>query len=79
MLTPLKAMINMNCVYSSYRAVNTLRLGKRNQPVNAVMENNHCWFSDLSKTHKYTVWAESKNFWMLKPAFQIVTCGTSQG
>ena len=39
------------CIYSPYRAVNTLRLGYTNQSVNAVKGNNRCLFSD---PHKYT-------------------------
>jgi len=34
-----------------YRAVNTLRLGYKNQSVNAVRGNNRCLFSDPHKTH----------------------------
>jgi hypothetical protein len=38
----------------TYRAVNTFRLGYKNQSVNAVLWNTRCLFSDPHKTHKYT-------------------------
>ena len=49
---------NVEC--RTYRAVNTLRLSYKNQPVNAAQWNNRCLFSDLHKTHKRTVCAERR-------------------
>jgi uncharacterized protein YktA (UPF0223 family) len=46
--------INKTHKYSTYRAVNTLRLSYTNQSVNAVQWNNSCLFWDLHKTHKYS-------------------------
>jgi hypothetical protein len=51
------AKININYTYRFrlYRAVNILRPGYKNQPVNAVYGDNRCLLSDPYKTHKYTV------------------------
>jgi len=47
---------NVEC--RTYRAVNTLLLGYKNQSVNVVYGNNRCLFWDSHETHEYTVWAE---------------------
>jgi len=45
---------------SSYRAVNTLCVGYKNQSVNVVYESNRCLFWDPYETYKYNVWAERR-------------------
>ena len=49
-------------VPSPYRAVNTLRLGYKNQPLNVVKGNIRCLFSDPHKTHKYSCVGRTWNF-----------------
>ena len=46
-------MINLNYIriLSPYLAVNTLRLGYKNQSVNVVYGNNRCLLCDPHKTH----------------------------
>ena len=47
------------CVFSPYRAVNTLRLGYKTSQLMLYREIIVCFFSDPHKTHKFNVWAES--------------------
>jgi len=42
---------------SSYRAVNSLRLGYTDQTVNTVWGRIRCLFWDTSRTSKYALWA----------------------
>jgi hypothetical protein len=65
----------------TYRAVNTLRLGYKNQSVNALQWNNHCLFWDPHKTHNYALRAvpsrlQRMNERALKTA-QSVSCKRS--
>jgi hypothetical protein len=58
----------MHCVGRTYRAVNTLRLGYKNESVNAVQWNNRCFFSDPHKTHKHiNKWNSSSSIRHLQP------------
>jgi hypothetical protein len=52
--------VELNLKTQPYRAVNTLRLGYKNQSVNAVWGSNRYFFPDPHKTQKYTVWAERR-------------------
>jgi hypothetical protein len=48
---------------SSYRAVNTFRLGYENKPVSALHGNNRCLLLYKYKTHnKYTLSAQCRIF-----------------
>ena len=58
--------INLNCICLPYRAVSTIRLGKINQSVNTVTESNHCWFTDLSKTHINVPCGQNVEFFNVK-------------
>jgi hypothetical protein len=51
---------NVEC--RTYRAVNTPRLGYKNQSVNAVQWNNRCLFW-IHRTHKYTVCGGAEGTW----------------
>ena len=51
----------------SYSAVNTLRLGYKNQSVNAVQGNNRCLFSDPYKTRKYILCGQNVKVLHVKP------------
>jgi len=46
---------NRNQIFNSYRAVNAVRLGYRNQSVNTVYGNHRCLFSNPQATQKHTV------------------------
>jgi hypothetical protein len=46
---------NRNQIFNSYRAVNAVRLGYRNQSVNIVYGNHRCLFLNPQATQKYTV------------------------
>ena len=69
--------IKLNYIHgsNSYRAVNTLRLSYTNQSVNAVQGNNRCLFSDLHKTHKYSLCGQNVEHLNVKLAVHIVTTG----
>ena len=56
----INTLCGQNVEFRTPRAVNTLRLSYKNQPVNAVQWNNRCLFSDSHKTHKCTVWTECR-------------------
>jgi hypothetical protein len=65
-------------VVRTYRAVNTLRLGYKNQSVNAVQWNNRCLFSDflrLTGTEDIPLPVESINR-TYKPLINValITC-----
>jgi len=49
---------NVEC--RTYRAVNTLRLCYKNQPVIAVQWNKRCLFRELYETRQYTARAERR-------------------
>jgi hypothetical protein len=49
-------------IFSPYLTENTLRLRYRDQPVNAVWGNSRCLLWESYRTHKYTVWAECRDF-----------------
>jgi hypothetical protein len=56
----------------SVRAVNTFHLDYKNQSVFYVSGTSRCLFSDIHKTHKYSV-GRAYNFWMLNYLVHHVT------
>ena len=60
---------NVEC--RTYRAVNTLRLSYKNQPVNAVQWNNRCLFSDPHKNVN-TLCGQNVELWILN--WRYVQC-----
>jgi hypothetical protein len=50
---------------SSYLTGNTLRLRYKAQPVNAVQGNSRCLLWEPYGTHKYTVWAECRVYYLV--------------
>jgi len=61
--------------FSSYRTVNTLNLGCRNQSDGAVSRNNSFWFWEPYKLHEYIVWTEHRIFSFLNPVAMRITAG----
>jgi hypothetical protein len=59
---------------SSYHTVNTLRLGYKNQSVNAVKENDHCLFYEPCKPHKYAALWENTECLNVTPSGAHSNC-----
>jgi len=73
MINPLETKRRLFYLWlSSYRAVNTFRLGYKNQSVYAVSGTSRCLFSDKYKTYKYSV-GRAYSCWMLNFMMQHVT------